>query len=96
MIKAYVVGHFFSILFSLTVIVYLFGFAGFIGILVLIATILIRLCFRKTVYRFEEEINRETNNRVRKTVDFFSIIKLIKVAALEIPYFKKLVSLREI
>lgn len=96
MIKSYVIGHVYSIIFSLAVIVFLFRFAGFIGILVLIITILIRICFLKTIYKFEEEVNRETNKRVMKTVDIFNIIKLIKVAALEIPYFKKLVSLREI
>jgi hypothetical protein len=35
-----------------------------------------------------------TGERIRQTVDIFSIIKLIKVSALELPYLRKLIDLR--
>ena len=51
-VKSYVIGNFYNVVFSLIVIAYLFGFAGFIGILVLIATILVRVCFLKRIHVF--------------------------------------------
>jgi hypothetical protein len=79
----------------MALIVYLFGWAGLAGIGVLLATLSTRFCMKRAVDVYEEELGRERGNRVRESVDIFNIIKFIKVTALELPYFRRLVDMRE-
>jgi ABC-type transport system involved in cytochrome bd biosynthesis fused ATPase/permease subunit len=95
-VSSYLWVNYYTIIFNILLIVFLFGWAGFAGIIVLLLTLSLRVCFKKIIDKYEEELGRETSSRVQKTVDIFNIIKFIKVAALEIPYYLKLVELREI
>jgi ABC-type bacteriocin/lantibiotic exporter with double-glycine peptidase domain len=79
---------------NIFVTIFLFGWAGLIGIVVFVATLLVRFAFKNTLNEYDEEIAEERGKRIRSTVDIFNIIKLIKVAALEMPYYRKLVDLR--
>jgi hypothetical protein len=55
-IKSFVWGNIYSTLFIIFLIAYLFGFAGFLGIVTLIITLSIRLCFKRTIDHYDEEL----------------------------------------
>lgn len=94
-LRSFILTNLYVLLFTIVLIIALFGWAGLLGIVGLILSILIQIIFNKPLGRIEEELSRKGSARVQKTIDYLGIIKYIKVAALEMPYFKKLVNLRE-
>jgi uncharacterized membrane protein len=81
-VKSHFLTNVYGVLFTIFTIIYLFGWAGLLGIIVLVGMISFRVFFRKTIEAYDEELGKETSSRVRQTVDVFGIIKFIKVAAL--------------
>lgn len=93
--KSYMLNGFFGVALNIVILTYLFGLAGFIGIFVYTSILTFRVCFVRIIDSYEGRLAEQTSHRVRSIMDIFGIIKYIKVAALEMPYFKKLVGMRE-
>ena len=94
--QSFVMCNVYSLVFNAAVLIFLFGFAGLMGIVAFVLFLAIRFCLHGIIKRYDEEMSGQTDNRVKQTVDVLNIIKLIKVGALEMNYYNLLVNLREI
>jgi ABC-type multidrug transport system fused ATPase/permease subunit len=81
-------------IFLTAVVIYIAGMSGFIGMILLSLYGFIRYFLRFQAKSLEQELNTETEKRIKKTFEVFSIIKFIKANALESSYFNKLRNIR--
>lgn len=92
--KSQVANNSISLLSNAFILVYLMGWVGAGGFLLLFLNFLLFVCAYKCAEREEVALGERRDERVKKSMEMFEMIKYIKVSALESYFCKKLLQLR--